>query len=138
MAHKTLYNTLGLSSGASADEIKKAFRRLAKQYHPDKNPNNKKSEESFKEIRAAYSVLSNPNTRKEYDLKMRIAGLSNNVNSNISPAYGYAYNVVRNMDKKSNQETIHVEDNYKPDFSPLIISIIVALAFVVFIVLLKM
>lgn len=56
-----------MSRDASSDEIKKAYRRLAKQYHPDRNPNNKEAEEHFKEIAEAYEVLSDDEKRKQYD-----------------------------------------------------------------------
>ena len=61
------YALLGVSETASADDIKKAYRRLAKQYHPDANPNNKEAAEKFKEIGEAYGVLSEPEKRKQYD-----------------------------------------------------------------------
>lgn len=61
------YDVLGLKTGASADEIKKAYRKLAKQYHPDMNPGNKGAEEKFKEISEAYAVLSDPEKRAQYD-----------------------------------------------------------------------
>jgi molecular chaperone DnaJ len=64
---KTLYDTLGVAKGASQDEIKKAYRKLARQYHPDKNPGDKESEDSFKEVQAAYDVLSDDEKRKQYD-----------------------------------------------------------------------
>ena len=57
---KDYYDLLGLKRGASDDEIKHAFRTLAKKYHPDVNPNDKKAEEKFKEINEAYGVLSDP------------------------------------------------------------------------------
>ena len=54
------YEVLGLQKGASEEEIKKAFRKMAMKYHPDKNPGNKEAEEKFKEVNEAYSVLSDP------------------------------------------------------------------------------
>jgi DnaJ-class molecular chaperone len=65
---KDYYKVLGVARGASADELKKAYRRLAKQYHPDVNKGDKNAEERFKEISEAYNVLSDPEQRKKYDL----------------------------------------------------------------------
>lgn len=67
MSKADYYKLLGIDRGASADEIKKAYRKLAMQYHPDKNPNNKKAEEKFKEITQAYEVLSDDKKRQMYD-----------------------------------------------------------------------
>jgi molecular chaperone DnaJ len=63
----TLYDTLGVKKGASADEIKKAYRKLAAQYHPDRNPGDASAEEKFKEVQNAYDVLSDAEKRKQYD-----------------------------------------------------------------------
>src|ERR671931_107907 len=63
----TLYDTLGVKKNASGDEIKKAYRKLASQYHPDKNPGDAAAEEKFKEVQNAYDVLSDPEKRKQYD-----------------------------------------------------------------------
>jgi molecular chaperone DnaJ len=62
-----LYEVLGVAKTASQDEIKKAYRKLARRYHPDKNHGDKEAEERFKEIQAAYDVLGDPEKRKEYD-----------------------------------------------------------------------
>ncbi len=62
-----LYKTLGVEKNATQDEIKKAYRKLARKYHPDANPGDKNAEAKFKEISAAYDVLSNPEKRKAYD-----------------------------------------------------------------------
>ena len=63
----TLYDTLGVKKGASADEIKKAYRKLAAKYHPDKNPGDAAAEEKFKEVQNAYDTLSDGEKRKQYD-----------------------------------------------------------------------
>lgn len=67
MAKKDYYEVLGVSRDASTDEIKKAYRKLALKYHPDRNPDNKEAEDKFKEAAAAYEVLSNDDKRKKYD-----------------------------------------------------------------------
>jgi len=61
------YEVLGIAKGASAEEIKKAYRKMAVQYHPDKNPGDKASEEKFKEVSEAYEVLSDTSKRQQYD-----------------------------------------------------------------------
>jgi molecular chaperone DnaJ len=67
MAPRDLYTVLGVSRKASADEIKKAYRKLARQYHPDRNPGDEQAEEKFKEVQQAYDTLSDPEKRKQYD-----------------------------------------------------------------------
>src|SRR5919202_2380457 len=66
-ATKNLYDVLGVAKNASADDIKKAYRKLARQHHPDRNPGDKAAEERFKEVQGAYDVLSDPEKRKAYD-----------------------------------------------------------------------
>ncbi|MBS1969038.1 MAG: DnaJ domain-containing protein [Bdellovibrionales bacterium] len=67
MSKKDYYSLLNVARSATADEIKKAYRKLAMQYHPDKNPGDKKAEEKFKEFSEAYEVLSDPKKREMYD-----------------------------------------------------------------------
>ncbi|XGV95210.1 MAG: DnaJ C-terminal domain-containing protein [Leptolyngbya sp. BL-A-14] len=64
---RNYYDILGVARDATVDEIKKAFRRLARQFHPDLNPGNKQAEEKFKDINEAYEVLSDPTKRAQYD-----------------------------------------------------------------------
>jgi molecular chaperone DnaJ len=67
MAGKSYYDILGVSKGASEKDIKQAYRRLARKYHPDVNPGNKSAEATFKEVNAAYEVLSDNAKRQKYD-----------------------------------------------------------------------
>ncbi len=67
MAQRDYYEILGISRNAGAEELKKAYRKLAFKYHPDKNQDNKKAEEKFKEVTEAYEILSDPQKRAQYD-----------------------------------------------------------------------
>src|SRR6185436_6149174 len=67
MAKRDYYEILGVPKTATADEIKKAHRKLVRQHHPDVNKNNKSAEEKFKEVQEAYDILSDDSKRKAYD-----------------------------------------------------------------------
>src|SRR6185437_5816318 len=83
-AKKDYYETLGLKKGASTDEIRKAFRKLARKYHPDVNPGDKTAEERFKLISEANDVLSDPKKRKIYD---QLGYYSDNIDPAAAEAY---------------------------------------------------
>ena len=67
MAKRDYYDILGVTKGSSQDEIKKAYRKVALKYHPDRNPDNKEAEDKFKEAAEAYDVLGNEEKRRKYD-----------------------------------------------------------------------
>src|SRR5579859_365414 len=81
---KDYYGTLGVKKSASADDIRKAFRKLARKYHPDVNPGDKKAEEKFKELSEANDVLSDPKKRKIYD---QLGFYSDNIDPAAAEAY---------------------------------------------------
>ena len=81
------YEVLGVSKSATADELKKAYRKVAMQYHPDRNPGDKAAEEKFKEAAEAYEVLSDAQKKSQYD-RFGHAGVGNNRGGGFS---GYEY-----------------------------------------------
>lgn len=92
------YEILGVPETASADEIKKAYRKLAKKYHPDANPNDRQAEEKFKEISAAYDVLSDPAKRKQFDM-MRKYGGSFGTSGSTTTGEGFSFDDIMAMFK---------------------------------------
>lgn len=82
------YEVLGVSKSASDDEIKKAFRKMAKQYHPDLHPGDKEAEEKFKEVNEAYEILSNPDKKAKYD-QFGFAGVDPNYGAGAAGAGGF-------------------------------------------------
>ena len=87
---RDFYEVLGISKGASADEIKKAYRKLAKENHPDLHPDDKGAEARFKEINEAYEILSDPDKKAKYD-QFGYAGVDPNFAASGGGSYGGAY-----------------------------------------------
>ena len=96
------YDVLNINKDSSDSDIKKAYRKLAMKYHPDKNPNNKECEEKFKEISEAYSVLSDSNKRKSYDMYGK-EGMQSDMSSpfDIFNNFDNFSNIFNNQQKKT-------------------------------------
>jgi molecular chaperone DnaJ len=92
-APRDFYEVLGVSKSASQDEIKKAYRDLARKWHPDRNPDDEQAEERFKEIQQAYDALSDPEKRKEYDARGRFAGFGAGGPPGGFPGGGFASDI---------------------------------------------
>lgn len=118
---KDYYQVLGVSENASSDQIKKAYRKLAVQFHPDKNPGNKEAEAKFKEISEAYYVLSDPERRKQYD-QMRRYGAAFGA-GDFAGAQGFNYEELLNMFRGMGKGRVHsrysvFEDIFSDLFEP--------------------
>ncbi len=103
MQQKNHYTILGVAASATSEEIKAAYRLLAKKFHPDKNAGNKVAEEKFKELQHAYSVLSNQEKRKKYDLKMAYGTPYARTKQNNQYS-GNAYQYAQQQAKQSQQK----------------------------------
>ena len=82
------YQTLGVARGASSTEIRRAFRKLARKYHPDTNASDKAAEEKFKEANEAHRTLSDPDKRKQYDDLLRLGVFDSRANGGSGPDRG--------------------------------------------------
>jgi len=117
MAKQDYYDILGVPRGASADEIKKAHRKLVRKYHPDVNKNNKEAEEKFKEVQEAYDVLSDEHKRKAYD-QFGHAGLGGDGSpgGGVDPAMYEAYRRAQQGGGRRRGGGVNVEDFNMNDF----------------------
>lgn len=107
---KDYYKILGVSKEADAATIKKAFRKLAKQYHPDTNSGNPEAQKRFQEINEAYSILGDEEKRKEYDENAHFGKQSTSTNTNTD----------RNTSKTANPFAGFSAQNFKMDFGDMI------------------
>ncbi len=143
MTFKNYYIILGIKNTANLTEIKLAFRKLAKQYHPDKNHGNTSAEEFFKEVQEAYAVLSDYEKRKKYDQRFAYANTYHQVKHKAHAPYtGKAYQYAQQQaqyESRYQQPEQQKKDNVpekKISTDPylFIISIVVALLLLLFIV----
>ena len=134
MRNSNCYIILGVKSTASFIEIKSTYRFLAKKYHPDKNPENQSSEEHFKEIQYAYSILSDPEKRRKHDLQFSI--YSANTKQKYGGQYkGNAYKYAQPQPRKPSPESDPFPpiNPYKAEINYILISFIIALILLYFI-----
>lgn len=147
MAFTNYYTVLGVKNTATFEEIKAAYRELAKKYHPDKNPGNKAAEDFFKEVQQAYSTLSNPEKRKKFDLKFSYGSTQQQYTTQRkqstaqgSPQYnGNAYQYAQQQAQYKQQGTKGraYAQQAKPDLSEnryVLISVGIALVLLYFII----
>lgn len=112
MPKKTLYEILGISKKASLEEIKKAYRALARKLHPDLNPNNKKAEDQFKEITAAYDLLSDKKLKERYD-----KGEIDETGKETAKAFNWkSHNFNKNKYSQNFYDFFNSDDHNKEDF----------------------
>jgi DnaJ-class molecular chaperone len=144
MSFKNYYIILGIKNTASQEEIKQAFRKLAKKYHPDKNHGNSNAEDFFKEVQEAYSVLADYERRKKYDLKFAYANTYQQVrNKNNAPYTGNAYQYAQQQAQYERRQQMQREQPLKETVKEnksgtdpylFIISVIVAILLLFFII----
>ncbi|HRG38227.1 MAG TPA: DnaJ domain-containing protein [Bacteroidia bacterium] len=142
MAFKNYYILLGIKNTASLEEIKVAFRNLAKKYHPDKNQHNEHADHLFKEIQEAYETLSNTEKRRKYDLKFSYANNYQQIkNKRYAPYTGNAYQYAQQQAQQQRYTSYESEPakeivkEKKSGTDPFlfVISIIVAIFLLIFI-----
>ncbi|MCW3086261.1 MAG: heat shock protein DnaJ domain protein [Bacteroidetes bacterium] len=144
MAFTNYYIVLGVKNTASFEEIKAAYRELAKKYHPDKNPDNKAAEDFFKEIQQAYTTLSNPEKRKKFDLRFSYTSTQTTTTKTQSTntaytgnAYQYAQQQAQYRQQQSPKPKPVYKQKAKPDKSEnfyVLISVGVAILLLYFII----
>ncbi len=144
MAFKNFYLILGVKNVASLDEIKAAYRELAKKFHPDKNPGNVEAEERFKEIQEAYTILSNADKRRKYDMNFAFSSYTANYNQRRSNAAytGNAYQYAQQQAHFSKSKAAYTSsskpvENDKAEFKEryqILVSIGIAMLLLYFII----